>query len=287
MVCKKQFNNVSKSISLFLKRGEGAGEGKYSEADARLSREKKFFPFSAKSFTLIELLVVIAIIAILAALLLPVLKSAQDKAHSSACKNNLSQLGKGSVMYFNTYDSWTYYAIDTVSCRQAVGFISELLGKNLPGSWKDDDDQSKWVFRDDLLCANDPYRTGYFKLPTSYGANGNMAGYRSKNSLTDPRKVSVLKSPAHVFILKETPIYWVQGRYNYSTLTTKTTLNGVEVPDKDQMPDWHSGKTNMAYYDGHVNQVDYMLPVQPSSASNINAENRVWGMPWQRWKDSF
>lgn len=44
-------------------------------------------------FTLIELLVVIAIIAILAAILLPALNSARNTARSSACINNLKQLG--------------------------------------------------------------------------------------------------------------------------------------------------------------------------------------------------
>lgn len=50
-------------------------------------------------FTLIELLVVIAIIAILAAILFPVFAKAQDSARKTACLNNLSQLGKASIMY--------------------------------------------------------------------------------------------------------------------------------------------------------------------------------------------
>jgi len=67
-----------------------------------------------RGFTLIELLVVIAIIAILAALLMPALEGARERATTASCMNNMHNLSLGIHMYMG--DNQDYLPTDHVGC---------------------------------------------------------------------------------------------------------------------------------------------------------------------------
>jgi prepilin-type N-terminal cleavage/methylation domain-containing protein len=117
---------------------------------------------SLPAFTLIELLVVIAIIAILAAMLLPALAQAKDKAKAIACGNNLRQLIMATTIYEDEQKALT---IGFPSGNESVNSIWYMTLQPYLGRSSTTVVQTNKVF----MCPSSPIG-GYFGFLT-YGQN--------------------------------------------------------------------------------------------------------------------
>lgn len=102
------------------------------------TKNKEFTMKQQSKFTLIELLVVIAIIAILAAMLLPALSSARERARTSTCSSNLKTISMANIMYGQDYKDYIVVA-NACSNRKEIPlwrkhWIALLCGVPLVGN---------------------------------------------------------------------------------------------------------------------------------------------------------
>ena len=127
-------------------------------------------------FTLIELLVVIAIIAILAAILMPALSSARERAKSSQCINNLKQCAVGIQNYIDDHGEMLFYLNKLRWTYLLNRRAFEVYSKDLSKTWKSGTYISS---RNAMMCPGVfPYtaqRAG-LELPKTTGGTGTSMG---------------------------------------------------------------------------------------------------------------
>ncbi len=199
-----------------------------------------------KNFTLIELLVVIGIIAILAAMLMPALGKAREKAAQTDCLNNQKQLTLSFMMYISDFKETYPY-----------------IGGGLSGV----DSESGWIFYDGYPVPSSgqfyPSKGALFPYVNTekpYLCRLDTTG--SNNSYSVNCYLSVVK-PSQIKNPSETPLLLEEG-------TPKTSNDGY-FASTDVVINRHTKGSVFSFCDGHAS-FEKWKTTEIWDKNNINKE---------------
>jgi prepilin-type N-terminal cleavage/methylation domain-containing protein/prepilin-type processing-associated H-X9-DG protein len=242
-------------------------------------------------FTLLELLVVIAIIAILAALLLPAISWAKQRANQTHCLNNLRQIGAGMTVYLDdNHDTFPgpalrapmfgFHPEDWIYWRTNASLFPPFEKSPIVGSVGS---ANRTLFRCSMdKNDNDRGRVSYELLP-----DGPYLFSYALTCFTDMREHGVNYGMASVFLGPAgAPVVYPFKRARIRNPTAKIMLAEPQAAagDGPADPDWptiqdgvwqttneyltwrHNRRANVTFADGHVQAVDWKFGMNPTNS---------------------